>query len=113
VSTVEIGEVFLVDLGEPIGHEQGFRRPAVVISPQRYNATPSQMVVVVPVTNTNRGLAHHVPLDHTQAGLRQPSVARCEDMGAISQRRLLRCLGRVTPADLDEIRETVRILLEL
>jgi mRNA interferase MazF len=108
-----MGEVFITDLGDPIGHEQGHQRPAVVISPTRYNTMPSEMVVVVPLTSNYRGLAHHVPLDHVRAGLDKPSVARCEDMRSVSKSRLSRFLGKVTTDDLDEIREMVRVLLDL
>ena len=108
-----MGEVFIADLGEPTGHEQGYRRPAVVVSPARYNTMPSEMVVVVPLTSTNRGLAHHVPLDHVRAGLDKPCVARCEDVRSLSKARLSRFLGKVTTDDLHEIREMVRVLLDL
>ncbi|WP_462186821.1 type II toxin-antitoxin system PemK/MazF family toxin [Frankia sp. CcWB2] len=35
------GEVWLVDFGEPIGHEQGLCRPAVVVSADRLNRSRS------------------------------------------------------------------------
>lgn len=110
---IEIGEIFLADFGDPVGHEQGYRRPAVVVSPAQFNAMPNQMAFVVPLTTRDRGLVHHVPLDHVRAGLDKPSLARCEDMRPVSQQRLIRFLGRVTQDELHEIRETVRILLDM
>lgn len=113
ITPVESGEVHLVDFGEPVGHEQGYRRPAVVVSPARYNSMPSDLVVAVPLTTTNRGLIHQVPIDHVRAGLNKPSYARCEDIRSVSQLRLTRFLGKVTADDLYEIRETMRILLDM
>ena len=110
---IEIGEVFLADFGDPIGHEQGYRRPAVVISPEQFNTMASRLAVVVPLTTTDRGLAHHVRLDHLHASLDRPSLARCEDVRSISHQRLIRFIGRVTNDDLIEIRETVRMLLDM
>lgn len=110
---VEMGEVFLVDFGEPVGHEQGYRRPAVVISPNLFNGLISRTAMVVPLTTKDRGQDSHVRLDHSAAGLDWPSLARCEDLRNVSQQRLTRFLGKVTPTDLHEIRETVRILLDL
>ena len=110
---IDMGEVFLVDFGEPVGHEQGYRRPAVVISPLLFNGMMSGIAMVVPVTTKDRGKACHVRLDYTAAGLERPSLARCEDLRNVSQQRLKRFLGKVTADDLHEIREMVRVLLDL
>lgn len=110
---IEMGEVFLADFGDPIGHEQGYRRPAVVISPAEFNKMGSRLALVVPLTTTDRGYAHHVPLDHARAGLERPSLAKCEDIRSVSHQRLLRFLGQITDDDLHEVRETVRILFDM
>jgi len=112
-SQIEIGEVFLADFGDPVGHEQGYRRPAVVISPEQFNIMASRLAVVVPLTTTDRGLAQHVRLDYLHAGLDRPSVAKCEDLRSVSHQRLIRFIGRVTNEDLAEIKETVRMLLDM
>ena len=41
------GDVYMLDLGNPIGHEQGFRRPGLVISPEPFHKAPSRIAVVV------------------------------------------------------------------
>ncbi|HEV2635173.1 MAG TPA: type II toxin-antitoxin system PemK/MazF family toxin [Actinocrinis sp.] len=110
---VEMGEVFLVDFGEPVGHEQGCRRPAVVVSPRRFNKMMSGNAMVVPLTTKDHGKRSHIRLDHTAAGLDWPSLARCEDLRNVSQKRFSRFLGKVTADDLHVIRETVRILLDI
>jgi len=46
------GEVYDVDLGQPVGHEPGFLRPAVVVSVDILNTGPGGVVVVVPDTVT-------------------------------------------------------------
>lgn len=40
------GEVYEVDLGQPIGHEPAFRRPAVVVSVDILNNSPWQLTIV-------------------------------------------------------------------
>ena len=47
----------MVDFGEPIGREQAGRRPALVISEDGLNDGPAGLVIVVPITSTQRGLA--------------------------------------------------------
>ena len=74
-------------------------------------ADSTQCVVVVPLTTRDRGIRHHIQVDHRRAGLDRPSLASCEDLRSIPQRQLTRFLGRITQDDLYEIRETVRALL--
>src|SRR5664280_2811918 len=49
------GEVWLVDFGTPVGHEQGFQRPAVVVSDDRLNGSRAELVIVIPTITTRRG----------------------------------------------------------
>ncbi|MDQ3421847.1 MAG: type II toxin-antitoxin system PemK/MazF family toxin, partial [Actinomycetota bacterium] len=47
---VSRGEIWLVDFGTPIGHEQGYRRPAMIVSADRMNTSKAGLVIVVPLT---------------------------------------------------------------
>ncbi|MBB5755005.1 type II toxin-antitoxin system PemK/MazF family toxin [Prosthecomicrobium pneumaticum] len=47
----EAGDLIWIDLGAPVGHEQGGRRPAVVLTPAAYNAR-SSVLVVCPISRT-------------------------------------------------------------
>jgi mRNA-degrading endonuclease toxin of MazEF toxin-antitoxin module len=40
------GEVYYVDLGQPVGHKPAFRRPAVVVSVDILNNGPGGLVVM-------------------------------------------------------------------
>ena len=68
------GDVWLVDFGEPIGHEQGWRRPAVVMSSDHLNDSAASPVIVVPVTSTRWGLPSHVEIETGQSGLAHTSI---------------------------------------
>jgi len=106
------GEVWIVDFGEPIGREQAYRRPAVILSSDRLNASRAGLVVVVPITRTRRGLPSHIEIERGESGLSETSYAKSEDVKSISSDRLARRLGRVSPSDLDEIDRSVRLILE-
>jgi mRNA interferase MazF len=80
-------QLWWVDLGQPIGHEQGGRRPAVVVGSTVHCQFPIGMALVVPLTTRDRGMRHHVRISSPSSGLSQPSWARPEDMRAISTRR--------------------------
>jgi mRNA interferase MazF len=97
------GDVVLADLSPVVGHEQGGRRPVVVISPAAYNSWPIDMAVVAPITSADRRLRHHVPIGK-EAGLSRSSFVMPEYVRAISQQRLAeRPLGAASPETLDAI----------
>jgi mRNA interferase MazF len=53
------GEVWMVDFDPTKGHEQGGRRPALVVSVDVFNSGPAELVIVLPITKSNhRRLVH-------------------------------------------------------
>lgn len=107
------GDVWLVDLGEPIGHEQGGRRPVVVVSDDEVHDGRSGLVIVIPLTTTRRGLPSHIELDDPATGLDEVSYAKCEDVRSMSDRRLIARLGAVPPPALTSMEQVLRYLLRL
>ncbi len=114
-----IGELWAVDLGDPrlpggpIGHEQGGRRPALVVSTDAFNALPPRLCVVVPLTRRERGVPLHVRLDPGANDVPRLSFAKCEDVRSVSHNRLERFLGRVDPAVLAAVQHRLRLILRL
>lgn len=108
------GEVWLVDLSPTRGHEQAGRRPALVVSADRFNAGRAGLVFVVPFTTRARGIPTHVEVRPPAGGLREASWARCEDLRSVSVERLIdRPLGVVPDEVLAAVGERLRLLLEL
>lgn len=107
------GEIWLVDFGEPIGHEQAGRRPAVIVSDDDLNDGPSGLVIVVPVTSAHRGLPSHVEIDDERSGLDQISYAKCEDVKSVSDRRMISRLGNAPLDARFAIDRALRFLLSL
>jgi len=107
------GELWLVDFGEPVGHEQGYRRPALVISADRLNTSRAGLVIVVPLTRTRRGLPSHIELTPAATGLAETSYAKTEDIKSISTHRLTRRLGRTDPVTLRQVTRALDWLLEI
>jgi mRNA interferase MazF len=74
------------------GREPTGRRPVLVVSADGFNRagpTPWAVVVVVPLTTWDRGIALHVPVQPPEGRLRQPSVLLPEQLYAADQRRLV------------------------
>ncbi len=103
----------MVDFGEPVGHEQAYRRPAVIMSSDRLNNSRAELAIVVPLTRSRRGLPSHVEIGPGDSGLAELSYAKTEDVKSISTHRLVRRLGLASPAKVDEIGRALVLLLEL
>jgi mRNA interferase MazF len=107
------GEVWLVDLDPSRGHEQAGRRPALIVSTDRFNLGRAGLVIAVPMTTRDRGIVLHVRVDPPEGGVGDPSFIKCEDVRSISAERLLRRLGVVGRGTLDRVGFRLRTLLEL
>ena len=62
VNTFEQGDIVYLNFNPQAGHEQMGRRPAVVVSNNTFNQF-SKMLMVCPVTNTNKKHPFHIELD--------------------------------------------------
>ena len=107
------GEVYRVDLGQPVGHEPAFRRPAVVVSVDILNNGPAGLVVIVPITTVGYGLRSHVELDPTSSGLGHTSSARCDQLRVVSVERLSSRHGMAGPEQMQAIDQALRFVLDL
>jgi mRNA interferase MazF len=58
------GDVITIDLDPVRGHEQGGRRPALVLSADEYNRVVG-LAVVVPITMKAKGYPFEVPIPQT------------------------------------------------
>lgn len=55
------GDLIWITFDPQAGHEQAGRRPALVLSPQSYNAKAG-LAVICPITNRTKGYSFEVPL---------------------------------------------------
>ena len=107
------GEIWVVDFGKPMGHEQGFTRPAVVVSSDRMNSTRAGLVIVVPLTTTQRDVPSQIAIEPNGTGLRDESYAKVEDIKSVSVERLVRRIGQAETSVLARIAGVARMLLDL
>ena len=68
----QAGDVLLADLDPVTSHEQGGRRPVLVLSGPSYNELRNEQLIVAAITSRERGLPFHIPAG-TDCGLRRPS----------------------------------------
>lgn len=105
--------MWLVDFGVPVGHEQGYRRPALVVSADRLNRSRAGVVTVIPTTTTRRGLPSHVEIEPGDSGLSAISYIKIEDLKSVSVQRLVKRYGSATPRIMQKVEQLVAHILDL
>lgn len=105
------GEIWLVDLGDPIGREAAWRRPALVVSDDPANR--HGLAVVCPIGSARRDYPTRVEVDPGRSGLDETSYVRCEQVRTISSARLVHRLGSVDFMAMTEVERVLRLILRL
>lgn len=110
---VKRGEVYVGDPDPAIGHEQGGRRPFLVVSVNPMNNSPAELAIAVPLTTTDRQSKLHVRVEPPEGGLQRVSYALPEMVRSISTQRLRRRQGRVSPDTVEAVANRIGLLIGL
>ena|SRR5947207_2460237 len=111
-ATPRRGDVWMVDLDPGIGHEIRKTRPCVVVTNDLYNAN-NWVVLVVPLTSQATARYDQVLMMPPEGGRTTASVTLPDQLTAIDRGRMRRKLGRLTPAKILGIDESLKIVLDL
>lgn len=96
------GAVLWAELAPTRGREQSGRRPVLVVASEAYLDVVDTLVIVVPVTSTDRGWPNHVPLAGPH-GLTRPSRAMTEQPRTLDRARVVDVSGAVDPATMQAV----------
>ena len=112
------GEIRLTDLDPARGSEANKRRPAVIVSNDRANASAERLgrgvVTVVPVTsNVARVYPFQTLLPADEVGLRLDSKAQAEQVRSIAVERVGALIGRVSVQLMAQLDDALRLHLQL
>ncbi len=113
VPSPQRAEIWLADLDPTFGHEQGGRRPVLIVSIDPFNTGPSGLVVVAPLTSRIRRLPLHIPINPPEGGVRVPSAILCDAVRSVDRRRLIDCWGMIGSATLALVEGCLRHLFGL
>jgi mRNA interferase MazF len=112
--TVERGELWWADLGEPRGSEPALRRPVLVLQADSFNRSRLQTVVVVSLTNLRFAAAPgNVVCRSRGTGLRESSVVNATQISTLDRRFLHERIGLLPTATLQQVEDGVRLVLGL
>jgi len=105
------GEVWDVDLNPVLGHEQGGKRPLLVVSVDQFNQGPSGLVIVVPITSRDRNIRSRIAIEAGEGGCKTRSFAMCEAIRSISLERMTRRCGMVSSETMEKVEYCLRVIL--
>lgn len=108
------GDIFWVDLGEPVGSEPGYRHPHVVIQNNVFNRSRINTVVVCALTsNLKRGVVPgNVLLDPGEANLPKQSVVVISQIFTVDKTQLDEYIGTLSSSRVGQILEGIKLLIE-
>ncbi|MDQ3454344.1 MAG: type II toxin-antitoxin system PemK/MazF family toxin [Actinomycetota bacterium] len=104
-----------MDFGHPRGSEPGYRRPALVISSNRFNRSGIRTVIVATVTSNMR-LAEapgNVTLEGPGNPLPKPSVVNVSQVLTANRAVLDAPVGAIAPRALRAVDDGLRLVLHV
>ena len=106
------GDLYLADLGMPVGSRQGGVRPVVVLQNDvgNYYAPTITVAPLTTKTDKKRTQPTHYFLRKAQ-GLMQPSTVLAEQLETCDKTCMIRYLGRVSKGQMRGIDEAVKVQL--
>jgi mRNA interferase MazF len=108
------GDVWFIDLSDPPkGHEQAGNRPALIVSVDKFNHGPADLVILIPISKVAKGIPTHVEVNPPEGGLTLRSFIKCEAVRSVSKIRLVKRLGTVTNKTMEAVEDRLQILLDL
>ena len=112
---MERGEIWWVNLREPIGSEPGFRRPALIVSSDNYNMTRIQTVIILVLTSNLRVAASpgNVLVRARESGLPVDSVVNVTQIIAADKSFLSEYVGRLSVETMEVVSEGLRLAMGL
>lgn len=106
------GEIWQVDLGVPLGSEQGFERPCLVLSSTMLQL--GGVVIVAPISSNDRALVVRVPVEpSSDNGLSVSCAVQLDHVRSISTRRLVRRRGTLDTYDMLRVEAVLKRVLDL
>jgi mRNA interferase MazF len=98
-------DIWLSDLGEPVGSEAGFLRPVIIVQADGINASRLPTYLAIPLTGLNgrTEVPWNLTLFKNTSGLAKKSMAQTNLTLAVDKSQLVERLGAISEIQLRQL----------
>ncbi|PYP99923.1 MAG: mRNA interferase MazF2 [Acidobacteria bacterium] len=113
--TVQRGDLWWADLGEPRGSEPAMKRPVLVVQADAFNRSNIRTIVVVSLTTNLKHAAApgNVTCRPRATGLRPPSVVNVSQVSTLDRQFLRTRIGSLPLSTMREVEDGLKLVLGL
>ena len=107
-------EIWLADLNPQIGTDPGKTRPVLIIQTDLLNKVPHPSTLICPLTTKIIKDSHilRVSLSKGEANLNSTSDILIDQVRAIDNKRFLKKIGILPPAQVEQVKENIKVVLD-
>jgi mRNA interferase MazF len=108
------GDIFWIDLGDPIGSEPGYSHPGVVIQNNMFNHSKINTIIVCGLTSNIKLSAApgNLLLDMNEANLPKQSVVLISQIYTVDKEQVGDYIGSLSAKRIRQILEGLRLITE-
>lgn len=107
------GEIWWTDFSDPVGSSPGYRRPAVVVSSDRFNRSRIRTVIVAAVTSNMRLGSAPGNVVLPDGVLPKSSVVNVSALFTVDRSQLVELLAALPALESRRLDEGLRLVLDL
>ena len=108
------GQIYIADLTDVKGSEQGGYRPVLIIQNDIGNKySPTVIVACITSRVKNNMPTHAMLIDEFREGLDKDSVILLEQIRTLDKRRLRKYIGTISSSEMDKVNEALKISVGL
>lgn len=108
------GQMYIADLTDVTGSEQGGYRPVVIIQNDIGNKfSPTVIVACITSRVKNNMPTHTLLLDEGRDGLDKDSVILLEQIRTIDKKRLRKYIGKISDSEMNKLNEALKVSVGL
>ena len=111
---IKRGDIYWIDLGEPVGAQSAYRHPHVVIQNNVFNKSRIATVVVCALTSNLKkaNAPGNILLGKDEANLPKQSVVNVSQIFTVSKEQLQQKIGTLSKAKIEQILAGVKLVIE-
>ncbi|MEO0011809.1 MAG: hypothetical protein RLZZ535_198 [Cyanobacteriota bacterium] len=111
---IKQGDIYWLDLGEPVGAQSAYHHPHVVIQNNIFNQSQIATTVVCALTsNLKRANAPgNILLEENEANLPKQSVVNVSQIFTVSKEQLQQKIGTLNQARIEQILAGIKLVIE-